>query len=35
MIVKRLEDACKVSLRAEGFPAELNDSEAETRGAEI
>ena len=35
MIVKRLEDACNTNLRAEGFPAELIDSEPETKGAEI
>ena len=35
MIVKRLEDACKVSLRAEGFPAELTDSEPEEKGHQI
>ena len=35
MIVKRLEDACKISLRAEGFPAELIDSEPEEKGHQI
>ena len=35
MIVKRLEDACKISLRAEGFPAELTDSEPEEKGRQI
>ena len=35
MIVKRLEDAYNTNLRAEGFPAELIDSESETKGAEI
>ena len=35
MIVKRLEDACKVSLRADGFPAELTDSEPEEKGHQI
>ena len=35
MIVKRLEDAYNTNLRAEGFPAELIDSEPETKGAEI
>jgi len=35
MIVKRLEDACKVNLRAEGFPAELTDSEPEEKGYQI
>ena len=35
MIVKRLEDACKANLRAEGFPAELTDSEPEEKGQEV
>ena len=35
MIVKRLEDACNISLRAKGFPAELTDSEPEEKGHEI
>jgi len=35
MIVKRLEDACKVDLRAESFPSELIDSEPEKKGYEI
>jgi 3-hydroxyisobutyrate dehydrogenase len=35
MIVKRLEDACNISLRAEGFPAELTDSEPEEKGHQI
>ena len=35
MIVKRLEDACNINLRAEGFPAELNDSEPEEQGHQI
>ena len=35
MIVKRLEDACNINLRAEGFPAELTDSEPEEKGQEI
>ena len=35
MIVKRLEDVCKISLRAEGFPAELTDSEPEEKGHQI
>jgi 3-hydroxyisobutyrate dehydrogenase len=35
MIVKRLEDAYNTNLRAEGFPAELIDSEPETKGVEI
>ena len=32
MIVKRLEDACSINLRAEGFPSELTDNEAEEKG---
>ena len=35
MVVKRLEDASNINLRAEGFPAELIDGEPETKGAEI
>ncbi len=35
MIVKRLEDACNISLRAKGFPAELTDNEPEEKGHEI
>jgi len=35
MIVKRLEDACNINLRAEGFPAELIDSEPEEKGHQI
>jgi 3-hydroxyisobutyrate dehydrogenase len=35
MIVKRLEDACKISLRAEGFPEELIDTEPEEKGHQI
>ena len=35
MVVKRLEDAFNINLRAEGFPAELIDREPETKGAEI
>ena len=35
MIVKRLEDACNTSLRAEGFPSELTDSEPEEKGHQI
>ena len=34
-IVKRLEDACNINLRAEGFPAELTDSEPEEKGFQI
>ena len=32
MIVKRLEDACDINLRAKGFPAELIDREPEEKG---
>lgn len=35
MIVKRLEDACGVALRAPGFPPELTDKEPEAPGAEV
>jgi len=35
MIVKRLEDACNVALRAPGFPAEIEDDEPEVQGAEV
>jgi len=35
MIVKRLEDACREDLRAEGFPEYLVDSEPEAPGAEV
>ena len=35
MIVKRLEDACNINLRAEGFPAELIDSELEKKGNQV
>ena len=35
MIVKRLEDACNINLRAEGFPTELTDSEPEEKGHQI
>ena len=35
MIVKRLEDACNTNLRADGFPAELIDSEPEEKGHQI
>jgi len=31
-IVKRLEDACNINLRAEGFPSELTDNESEKKG---
>ena len=35
MIVKRLEDACGVELRAPGFPAQMVDDEPEAPGAEV
>jgi len=35
MIVKRLEDACNINLRAEGFPTELTDTELEEKGHQI
>jgi len=35
MIVKRLEDACGIELRAPGFPAELVDDESEEPGYEV
>ncbi len=35
MIVRRLEDACGVELRAPGFPAELVDTEEEQAGSEV
>jgi len=35
MIVKRLEDACNINLRAKGFPSELIDNEPEEIGHEI
>ncbi|MCP3976891.1 MAG: NAD(P)-dependent oxidoreductase [bacterium] len=34
-IVKRLEDACEVALRAPGFPDELVDTEPEVEGYEV
>ena len=34
-IVKRLEDACKENLRAEGFPSELIDEEIKAVGVEL
>ncbi len=34
-IVKRLEDACKENLRAEGFPSELIDKESKALGVEL
>ena len=35
MIVKRLEEACGLELRAPGFPAEMTDDEPEEPGAEV
>ena len=35
MVVKRLEDACGIALRAPGFPAELTDDEPEAPGFEV
>ena len=35
MIVKRLEEACGVELRAAGFPAEIVDAEPEQPGVEV
>ena len=35
MIVKRLEDACNIDLRAAGFPAELTDTDKEEKGHQI
>ena len=35
MVVKRLEDACDIKLRAEGFPAVLTDSEPEEKGHQV
>ncbi len=35
MIVKRLEEACNINLRADGFPAELSDLEPEEKGYQI
>jgi len=35
MIVKRLEDACGIDLRAPGFPPEMVDTEPEEPGAEV
>ena len=35
MIVKRLEDAAGVSLRAPGFPPQLVDDEPEEKGVEV
>ena len=35
MIVKRLEDACGIDLRASGFPEEIVDDEPEALGSEV
>ena len=35
MIVKRLEDACDIELRAPGFPEEMSDTEPEEKGGEV
>jgi 3-hydroxyisobutyrate dehydrogenase len=35
MIVKRLEDACALELRAPGFPEELVDDKPRVEGHEI
>ncbi len=35
MVVKRLEEACGIELRAPGFPAELQDDEPDAPGAEV
>ncbi len=35
MIVKRLEDACGMELRAPGFPEEIVDDEDEEPGREV
>ncbi|MBT4932414.1 MAG: NAD(P)-dependent oxidoreductase [Rhodospirillaceae bacterium] len=35
MIVKRLEDACEMDLRAPGFPPEMIDTETEEAGHEV
>ena len=35
MIVKRLEDACEMELRAPGFPPEIIDTEPEETGREV
>ncbi len=34
-IIRTLEDACGVKITAEGFPAQMEDGEAETPGAEV
>ena len=35
MIVRRLEEACGIALRAPGFPAQITDREPEAPGAEV
>ena len=35
MVVKRLEDICKINFRASGYPKELVDNEKEEKGYEI
>ncbi len=35
MVVKRLEDNCKINFRANGYPDELTDNEKEEKGYEI
>ena len=35
MVVKRLEDVCKINFRAGGYPKELVDDEKEEKGYEI
>tara|TARA_B100000427_G_scaffold305941_1_gene292280 strand:- start:213 stop:1154 length:942 start_codon:yes stop_codon:yes gene_type:complete len=35
MVVKRLEDNCKINFRAAGYPSELVDNEKEEKGYEI
>ena len=35
MVVKRLEDVCKINFRASGYPKELVDDEKEEKGYEI
>ena len=34
-IIRRLEEACGAEIRADGFPAEMTDTEPESRGAEV
>ena len=35
MVVRRLEDICKIDFRASGYPEELVDKEKEEKGYEI